>query len=196
MILRDIGEVGVFAGGEVYTLRPSLYAMTQLGEPDEIVRLFVSVMHPDPHRDQFADALAVMHACAGDRDLSPVFGYMDGRHYVPGMADPGHILPLARCLLKHGVVGALPPLPRAADSEPEYSGEFRAREVVDLAVAHLGIPAQTAWQMTMTEIGGALRAKFPPPDALAPGQRAPTLEEHEATMAWADRIDARRKQRR
>lgn len=198
MILRDVGEIGVFTpGGEWFKLRPSLYAMSQLGEPGEIVRLFASVMAPEPHRDQFPDALAVLHACA-EQDVSEVFGCYepepDSRlKYRPGLADPLDFLPLARCLLKHGIVGALPPLPRPADAEEGYSREFHAREMVDLAVAHLGLPAMTAWGMTMTEIAGALRAKFPPTDKQAPGRNAPTGQEHDALMAWADRIAEKRK---
>ncbi len=118
MILTEIGEIGVHtASGEFFLLRPSLYAMTQLGTPAEIVDVFARVMS-DPitekHKaDQFADALAVVVACS-EQDLSDVFGYYDqDLVYRPGTADVEHLVPLARCLLKHGVAGALPPLPGA-----------------------------------------------------------------------------------
>lgn len=194
MILTEIGEIGVTAGEREYRLRPSLYAMTQVGDPREIVEIYASVMTEEPHPMQFERALAVLFACCDD-DLSEVFGYMSAESgkYVPGAAPQEHVLPLARCLLKHGVTGALPELPRKAGEEVEYVKEFDARAHVSLAIAHLGMPSAEAWRMTMTELVGALRAKFPQIESNAPGARAPTLEEHNATMDWFERIEAKRR---
>lgn len=198
MILTEIGEIGITAGDQHYKLRPSLYAMTQIGEPAEIVRVYASVMSDVPHKDQFGDALIVIHACS-DEDLSGLFGAYEaaerGVKYVPGSAPPEHIIPLAQCLLKHGVTGALPPLPRKADEEPEFVQEFDARAHASLAIAHLGMSSAEAWQMTMTELVGALRAKFPPTESNAPGAKAPTKEQMEATMEWFDRVEAKRNKR-
>ena len=104
-----------------------------------------------------------MYACCED-DISDVFGYFDApRKYIPGAAPAEHIRPLARCLLKHGVVGALPPPKvRPEDAPPEYREDFDARGMVALAMAHLGLPEAEAWRMTMTSLVGAMRAKFPP----------------------------------
>ncbi|AZV93591.1 glycoprotein [Bordetella sp. J329] len=195
MILTEIGEIGITAGGRHYKLRPSLYAMTQIGEPAEIVRVYASVMSEAPHRDQFGDALSVIFACAED-DLSGLFGAYQaaepGMGYVPGSAPPEHVIPLAQGLLRHGVTGALPPLPRKADEEPEFVQEFDARSHVSLAIAHLGMSSAEAWQMTMTELVGALRAKFPPSEGGSPGAKAPSKEQMEATMEWFERVEAAR----
>jgi hypothetical protein len=72
-ILKEIGEVGVHLDGATHVLRPSLYAMTQIGEPEEIVREFASVMKAGP---DFVDALAVVYVCA-DTDVSDIFGSLD-----------------------------------------------------------------------------------------------------------------------
>lgn len=195
MILTEIGEIGITTGERQYKLRPSLYAMTQIGDPAEIVRVYASVMHDEPHRDQFDDALAVIYACA-DEDLSELFGQVELVEglvvHRPGAAPIEDVLPLARCLLKHGVTGALKELPRKAGQEPEYVKEFDARGHVSLAIAHLGMSSREAWQMTMTELVGALRAKFPPSESDAPGAKAPTKEEHNATLEWFDRVEAMR----
>jgi hypothetical protein len=192
MILTDIGEVGVHVGERVYVLRPSLYAMSRLGEPSEIVGLFSSVMSDSP---SLVDALSVLYACADD-DISEVFGLIDGDGekiaYQPGQAESAQIIPLSRCLLRHGITGALPPLPRSADEEPEYVQEFDARAHVALAMAHLGVSERDAWQMTMTSLVGALRAKFPANSNDSPGSRAPSVEETEATLEWHDRVLAAR----
>lgn len=187
-ILKEIGEVGVHIDGETHVLRPSLYAMTQIGDPEEIVRVFAAVMQAEP---EFIDSLAVIYACA-DSDVSGVFGSLatEGEkiEYQPGAAPVEHVVHIARCLLKHGVTGALPPLPPKAGEEPEYTPTFDAREHVAVAMAHLGLSEREAWQMTMTSFIGAMRAKFPA--EAAPGSRAPSDEQVEADMDMLDRINA------
>ncbi len=194
MILTEVGEIGVHAGEALYVLRPSLYAMSRIGSPAEIVAVYAAVMADTP---AVIDALGVVYACC-DNDLTDIFGHVEpaadggGLTYVPGRAPVEHVVYIARCLLKHGVTGALPELPRRPDDEPEYVKEFDARAHVALAMAHLGMSEREAWNITMTALVGALRAKFPRPESNAPGARAPTKEEHEATMAWFDRVEAAR----
>lgn len=198
MTLTEIGEIRVHDGERQHLLRPSLSAMAQIGSPEEIVRVFSAVMADTPHPSQFDEALAVVHACAVD-DLGGLFGghVPDGKalRYQPGRADPAHIIPLARCLLKHGITGALPPLPPKPgheSSEPEYVQEFDARAHAALAMAHLGASSAEAWSMTMTELVGALRAKYPQQESREPGSRAPDKESMEKTMEWFERVEAAR----
>lgn len=197
MILTEVGEIGVHVGGEDFILRPSLYAISRLGTPRQIVEIYACVMGEPSgdlwRREQFEWALAVINQCS-DRDVSEIFGYIgEDLRYNRGAAPVEHILPLARCLLKHGVVGALPPLPNSHRDEDDYVQEFDARSHVAAAMAHLGVSERDAWGMTMTSLVAALRAKFPPVVSNAPGARAPTKEQHEATEAWFEKIDARRK---
>ena len=198
MILTDIGEIGVHAGEKTYVLRPSLYAMSRLGSPVEIVALFGRLAGGHglgaDISGHVADALAVIYSCC-DNDVSDIYGYWGQKGYVPGQAPVSHVVALAQCLLKHGVVGALPELPRRAGDEPEYIKEFDARAHVAIAMAHLGMSEREAWDTTMTALVGALRAKFPHPESNAPGARAPTKEENSATMAWFERVEAARKRR-
>ncbi|AQS50724.1 hypothetical protein PAEH1_02640 [Paenalcaligenes hominis] len=194
MILTEIGEIGVSVDGRMYVLRPSLYAMTQIGEPDEIVRVYSSVMSEQPHAFQFDDALAVLYACTPDDASGDVFGGYEptknGLKITSGILPESHVVPLAQCLMKHGITGAHEPLPRKADDEPEFVKEFDARAHVSLAIAHLGMSSEQAWQMTMTELVGALRAKFPQTDA--PGANAPGIDEVEETLDWHDKVLAAR----
>lgn len=193
MILTGIGEIGVHQGERTIVLRPSLYAMTRLGEPMDIVRVFSSVMGGDSP-ERFGDALGTLYACT-DEDISGLFGYWSEAGYMQGIAPISDIIPLARCLLKHGVVGALPELPRRADDEPQFLREFDARANVALAMAHLGMSERDAWNTTMTVLVGTLRAKFPRPESQSPGAKAPSKEEHEETMEWFERIEAARKRK-
>lgn len=199
MILTDIGEIGVHTAAGQYILRPSLYAMTQIGTPAEIVDVFARVMGeaftPRQQDDQLADALHVVKSCSED-DLSAVFGeYDELLRYRPGIAPVDHLLPLARCLMKHGVTGSLPPLPRQNDDESNYTGEFVARDHVAIAIAHLGLTEREAWQMTMTGLVSALRAKYPPSASNAPGAKAPSAAQHAETMAWFEKVEAKKKAR-
>lgn len=197
MILTEVGEVGVQAGEARHVLRPSLYAMSQIGTPAEIVSVFAAVMAEPP---SVIDALGVVYACCED-DLTDLFGYVApnpdgaGLIYQPGRAPVEHVVHLARCLLKHGITGALPELPQRPGEEPEFVKEFDARAHVALAMAHLGMSERDAWNTTMTALVGALRAKFPRVPSNAPGARAPTKDEHEATMAWFERVEAARRKR-
>jgi len=203
VILTEVGEIGVRVGGALYVLRPSLHAMSTLGSPVEIVELFARVMDA-AHDDgavlaQLDSALKTLSACAADADvdrISETFGHFDVRlNYVPGLAPIDHILPLARCLLKHGITGALPPLPTKPGQEPEYLREFNARDHVALAMAHLGLSERDSWNLTMTTLAGALRAKFPAAHSNAPGARAPSKDQHDATMAWFEKVQAKRRKK-
>lgn len=190
MILTSIGEIGVHIGDRTIILRPSLYAMSRLGEPLEIVRVFSSVMG-GPSDKLIGDALAAIYACT-EEDVSEIFGYWSDTGYVPGSVPVTDVIHLARCLLKHGVVGALPDLPGKPGSEPEYVNEFDARSHVAIAMAHLGLDERDAWNITMTALVGALRAKFPRVESDEPGAKAPTKEQHQATMEWFERVEAAR----
>src|SRR5690606_11937553 len=117
----------------------------------------------------------------------------DAIRYTSGTAPAAHVVPLAQCLMRHGVVGVAKPLPRRADAEDQYLTEFDAKEHAALAMAHLGLTEREAWYMTMTGLVAALRAKFPPSPKDTPGARAPSKEEHEATMEWFERVEAARR---
>lgn len=192
MILTEIGEVGLHVGDCVHRLRPSLYAMSKLGTPKEIVELYASVMGES--KTLLLDALAVVQACSGE-DLSEVIGYCDHRlKLVLRRAQPEDLVVIARHLLQHGIIGVLPAQPRPHDAEVEYSSEFNAREYVALAMAHLSLSERDAWNLTMTGFLGAMRAKFPPSASDTPGANAPSLQEAEETLAWHDAVLAKRRQ--
>lgn len=196
MILTDIGEIGVHVNGVTYKLRPSLYAMSQLGTPTQIVETYALVMADvDDNKVkwlQFQDALFIVGVCC-EQDIDDVFGYFNkSGKFARKLVPEKDIIQLARCLLKHGITGAQKPLPKKADEEPEYLTEFKASESVAIAMAHIGLSEEDAWNMTMTSLVSAMRAKFPPQKDESPGSRAPTKEQHENTMDWFDKIKARR----
>lgn len=157
MILTDVGEIGVYFEGREFILRPSLYAMTKLGNGQDIVATYALVAG-----GELSFCLAVIQACT-EEDIRDVFGFIDERLTFNKMfASAGEIIIIAQSLMKHGIIGDVD---RSKDDETkkkEYSDSFDAKSYVSLAIAHLGVSEREAWAMTMTSIVGALRAKFPP----------------------------------
>jgi hypothetical protein len=197
IILADIGEIGVHTDGKDYILRPSLYAMSRLAEPSDLIGMYAELMSEafteEQKKSQFALALTVIYVCAvDDEDVSPAFGYYEDKEYIPGMADEGDIIVIARSLMRHGITGALPPLPKKDGEEHEYVKVFSCRDHVSLAIAHLGVSERDAWNMTMTSLIGALRAKFPPMDKVPSTAKAPTKQELDVAMDWHDKVEAKR----
>ncbi|EKO3657470.1 hypothetical protein M3906_000282 [Vibrio metschnikovii] len=195
MILTEIGEIGVHYKGNTVVLRPSLYAMSQLGSPKEILESYAIIMSEFSDSKmrwkQFREALSVINSCCED-DLSDVFGYLNERRkYVKKAAGMSDILAIARSLMQHGITGTQEPIKRK-DKESDYVTEFKAQDHVALAMAHLNIPEDKAWAMTMTSLVAALRAKFPQQESKDPGSKAPTKDEHEATMEWFEKVQRKR----
>lgn len=202
-VLTDIGEIGVSTTEREYLFRPSLYAMSQLGTPAEIVKLFAFMFgggNINPYfqeqsvrahsRDMFRNALTVLTVCC-DEDISPLSGCMGERwgSYRPGLMPMDDVIPLARSLLRHGIVGALP-ADKSTTKAGDYTPEFSARDYVAMGMAHLGLSESEAWDMTMTSLTAAMRSKYPANSKSTSG--APTESEHDATMSWLEKVNAAR----
>ena len=208
MILTEIGEIGLQYGGRVIVMRPSFYCMTQIGTPAEIVEAYAA-LHGAPAltgkpwadkprlrrwgRERLMTALNVLYACAGDEDLGPLIGGVSERMgYQPGAMPVENIITLARALLRHGVIGDVS-ASRAENGAGDYSREFKARDFVAAAMAHLGASEAEAWNMTLTSFLAAMRAKYPPTDPKGRPINAPTSEQHDATMDWLAKVNAARR---
>ena len=204
-IHTEIGEIGIDHAGRSYRLRPSFAAMASMGSPAEIVELFGQVLGPPPTptghpwadaprfkrwgRERFRAALTVLYACSED-DIGPLVGGISPRMaYQPGAVPMDDVITLAQSLLKHGVVGDVP-AEAAKPKRGTYSKEFKARDFVALAMAHLGASEADAWAMTMTSFTLAMRAKFPP--QAQPGDNSPSLDAQDATMSWLAAVNAKR----
>ena len=62
-------------------------------------------------------------------------------------------------LLYMGVIGK--PFRMKEQSKGKPMREFDASELVGAAVAHLGIPTESAWRMCIVDFQIAMKAKFP-----------------------------------
>lgn len=194
MIIVDLGEVGIHFKGDTYTLRPSFYAMSEIGSPAEIVECLAHVMGENPSIEKCAHVIQ----CCSDSDLSEITGYLDyfvrknefheSLRWQPGAMSNLELIAIARCLLKHGMVGVYERRrSKSVDDGDSSTAFFVAKDYVNLAMAHLGLDESSAWKMTMTGLIGALNAKYPPPED--PADRAPSIEEHEEAMNWFASIE-------
>lgn len=136
-VITSVGEQGLeLPDGRQAKLRPSFYAMTQLGEPAQIVEKFVAI-HSGPQllkdmpfdtggakalsasinqkaankhwRDMLFLSWEIMQACSDD-DLTPFIGSPGSRYgsYRMGPMPASDMLVFARALMRHGVIGPMP----------------------------------------------------------------------------------------
>lgn len=204
-IITDIGQAVIRAGGREIFLNPSFLAMSRIGAPEDIVRLFVTVhaghypthriSEPAIMRDVLARCFAemavasarVVTACCTE-NISQLIGVYiisaKGKlSYRPGRLAIHDVIELARHLIRHGVMGDQPP-EQLKGRNNEYSNKFDARSFVYTAVAHLGMSEAEAWNMTMTSFRAAMNAKFPAKE----NDKIPTEEAYDEVMGWADRM--------
>lgn len=189
--ITSIGEVGVSVGDLEWLFRPSLAAIDSLGSPDQIVSKFgilfsapkINPYWPVPayrswERELMATAYDVLVACC-ESDVTPLIGHMGSKwgSFVPGAMPSQDMVHLARSLMKHGIIGLKPEGRPLAKPKEEYVPEFRPREFVAQAIAHLGLSSAEAWNLTMTEFSGAMQSKFGKPETLPP------VEEHDEAMS-------------
>lgn len=197
----SIGEIGVSVGERDYLFRPSLSAIDSLGSPTEIVEKFTALFEPPKinpfwpsqsyrawEREVSSVAYDVLMACC-DEDVTDLIGHMGTRWgtFVLGAMPPQDMVHLARSLMRHGVIGIQPSSSQQKKSD-DYTAEFKARDFVSQAVAHLGISSEAAWNMTMTEFSGAMKAKFGEPE-----KKGPNLDRHKAAMSHLSEINKMRK---
>lgn len=202
-VLTSIGEQGISVGDRHVLLRPSLLNMTRLGSPKEIVATFVAVcgqprLSGNPWLDkeqlkrwkrrQFEAALDVMICCA-DEPIHDLVGHVNERgRYIRGALPLEDIVGLAFGLLKHGLMGDAVQKSRTA-SRKDYSDEFKARDIVAAAMAHLGATESDAWNMTMTSYIAAMNSKFPTPENAKPEL---TGEDVDRVADWLTRVNKAR----
>ena len=124
-----------------------------------------------------ATAYDVLMACC-DEDVSPLLGHMGSKwgSFVPGAMPTQDMVHIARALMRHGIIGLKPEGRLTAKPKEEYVPEFKPREFVAQAIAHLGLSSAEAWNLTMTEFSGAMQSKFGKPETLP-------IEEHDEAMS-------------
>ncbi|EJE0575605.1 TPA: DUF6246 family protein [Citrobacter amalonaticus] len=190
--LKEIGEIGISdsrEGGADYIFRPSFLAMTRIGEPDEIVKVFglihgsetqsiidliadnpsfnTSMFVPSLNRAAdhlVSESVRVLQSCC-DSDITCLTGEWcgDGDRvvYLPGLMPKSDIIVLAQQLMQHGIIGKAKVRKLQRNETNEATKEFRAIEYIVAAQTHFGISEEEASRLTMTKFQLLLAAKYP-----------------------------------
>lgn len=211
-VLTEIGEQGLSNGDRDVLLRPSLYAMTTLGSPTEIVEIFAEIYSQPAFIEHMPDDPAgvreagdrmnvvimrkhwrrmlflsheILNACANGESLVDFIGEPGERYgsYRLGKVPPEAMLALARSLMHHGCIGKATDQEKGKSSGGGYSRSFEALHYVSLAVAHLSLTEAEAWNMTMTSFQGHWEAKN------GKQKERRYEDEHDSTMKWLKAVN-------
>jgi hypothetical protein len=186
------------------TCRPSFGRIAALGSPEQIVAMYVALHGPQAEAAA-ADVLAglcdpedleALPALIGELEPAPVPAA--GSTWAPyaaarltGGAMPGEErVILARHLMQHGIVGKAKPNAKDHAERGKFSARFDASEYIAAARVHLGMSADDAQALSMTEFQQLMEAKFPERGAGA--LDVPTREEYEAGMRAFEELRQRR----
>ena len=193
----SIGEIGVSVNGRDFLFRPSLFAMQRLDDP---IRSFVDIHNTDRSKNaenqRFIASVEVLEACCDD-DISDLVGFMSPRYRGDSFAGfswrIGRInfvdcVILASSLIRHGVIGVVPQ--QSKKNEGKYSSKFEPRELAALAMAHLGMSEDEAWNLTVTGFILAMRAKYPDPEAEKQQKNEENLAKYDKIMGHLKKINA------
>ncbi|WP_154952874.1 DUF6246 family protein [Klebsiella grimontii] len=203
-VLKDIGELGISdsrEGGKDYLLRPSFEAMSRLGDPEEIVKIYAEINGSDVQKlfcdcmeafsgipgwmmsvlNNLSDkilssSMLVLQACCED-DLTGAIGEwceIEGKMaYLPGIMPKEDIVTLAKELMLHGIIGNAKVRRLQRHEAKETTTEFLAAEYIVSAQTHFSMSLSEASKLTMTAFQLLLAAKYP-------NQKGFTREEYES----------------
>lgn len=215
-VLHEIGEIGLHGEGREVLLRPSFYAMSSLGTPEEIVEKYAALHAPlvlvpiEPGmppglvelatkenqrrakaiwNDTFWLAHQVVSACS-DEDLTHFIGEPGERFnsYRPGAMPVEDIVTIARSLMRHGVIGPAPKNrePDAPRQKSDYAAKFDALKYVYKGMSDLGLTEDQAWNMTLSGFAAAMEAKY------GESTTEKDSQDHDDTMAWLEGVNKAR----
>lgn len=187
-----IGEIGLHEPGAAdILLRPSFLAFSQIDDLQDVIRGCISALsaiesnaQPTPY--DLCSCAAVLHACGLPDTRADLTGSIEpakpakvwrlptgarvvsdgligrGMRWRVGKILPHNLVVIANSLISSGVIGDKK---RARKAKAKGHGKFDPAEFVAVAVAHLGLPPDAAWQLTMAEFQLLMDAKYPPKTA-------------------------------
>lgn len=182
-MLINYGHVKINWRGEEFILSPTFANISKIGSPTEIIEDFKSFITTLNVMHKFNIAINVLNCCS-DKELPvELFGktkfserqqkflYVKQLHDLPMIEDA---ITLANHCFVHGICGKSD---KQGDGDPIES--FDAYEFMELARVHLGLNANEASNMTMTEFVRMMDAKFP-----AEKSDEISQEENDEMLAW------------
>lgn len=178
MLVADGFVVVQDGDGREFTFTPSLVNIARLGEPAEIVSLYVSLHGAKAD----SDSAFILSTLCDQEDPTPAVGWHSEENGDPvwheGFLGFEARVLLARHLMLHGIAGKAKPGQQSQQSQGKYSTEFHVSEYVSAARVHLGLSKDEALALSMTEFQTLLRMKFPETEE----KQVPTREEYDKFM--------------
>lgn len=175
MLVADGFVLVQASDGSEFTFTPSFSNLARLGEPAEIVRLYVDLHGPRADRE----AAFILTTLCDQEDPTPAVGWLsleDG--WVDGFLTPESRLVIARHLMQHGMVGKAKPEKPGKAQQGRYCAEFNVSEYVAAARVHLGLSRDEALSLSMTEFQNLLEMKYPDTEE----KKVPTKDEYDQFM--------------
>lgn len=222
-VITSIGEQGLeLTDGRCAKMRPSFYAMTQLGEPSEIVEKFV-VIHSGPDqvqdmrtdtdgakalssqinqrlsrkhwRDMLFLSWEIMQACS-EEDLTPFIGCPGSRYgsYRMGPMPASDMLVFARALMRHGVIG---PMPKKTAEQLEAEAKLprdKSKFTQEFHAINFVSKAVSHLGVSESEAWDMTLTGFAAHWQAKYGEQKEQRhsEEHDDTMAWLKKVNEKR----
>ena len=167
--------------GREFTFRPTFGRIAALGRPGQIVEIFRGLLGPRA----LLDARYVLATLCDQEDVTPLIGWLDlDEGWRPGAMPSSEQICLAAHLLRHGIVGTASGDSRGGPNV-KPAAEFLVGEYVAAARVHLGMSANDAEELSMSEFQALFEMKFPDPKKKK--RDVPTREEYRAAMAAMSR---------
>lgn len=163
--------------GRKWSWRPSFGRVSSLGRPDELIGIYAGLY--EAKAEEFARFILI--GLSDQEDVTPLVGWIDedGVRHDGSMTATEQVI-IARHLMRHALVGKANP--KAADSG-QYSKEIRLDEFVAIARVHLGMSAEDAEALSMTEFQQMFETKYPSKtDHKGRPVSVPSREQYEAAM--------------
>lgn len=165
-MLTAYGHTKIEWGDRVFILSPTFANIAKIGTPTEIIDTFKEFISATNLAHKFSIALNILDCCSDVSLPVELTGTVkpSANNDRILISQPSHgismvndVIVLAEHCLIHGVCGK-------NDKKPtgEPATEFDAYSFIEMARVHLGLSAEEASNMTMTEFSRMMETKFPP----------------------------------
>jgi len=183
-MLVAYGHTKIEWGDKEFILSPTFANIAKIGTPTEIIDTFKQFISARNLVFKFSIALNVLKCCSNPELPESFTGGVkfSERQQRFMITQPSHgvnmindVIVLAEHCLIHGICGKV-----ERESTGEPATEFDAYSFMELARIHLGLHADDAAKMTMTEFCRLMTAKFPPQQ----NENIGSLKEQQEMAAW------------
>ena len=204
---HDIGHMYIDSEVGCFEFYPTFKNIRNVCEPEELVDAFANIngviqskievslmmgfgeLSNIYKRTLYQWCALIMQSCCDD-DITPLIGRIkwerSAKHFQLGILPLEHMVAFSKILLKHGVIGINTGKPGSS----EKCSEVDVYDFVRIAMSHLDMTMEHAENLTKTEFDKIMAVKFP--EQKSSNNNSPSDEQYEEAMAFLDKIEANR----